>query len=86
MDQVLFGGKRIHGEQKCTIPRQQKCYDYGDKGKSTNSKQTKHIKVQYSLFKDKIDKNELELEYCPTDKIWSDILTKLIQGTKFKEM
>ncbi len=26
---------------------------------------------------------KLTLKYCPTDDMWADVLTKLIQGTKF---
>ena len=56
------------------------------KGKTGNSKCTKHIKIQYFFITDKINQNEAELSYCPTESIWSDALTKPLQGAKFRKM
>ena len=55
-------------------------------GKNANSKGTKHIKIQYFFVTDRIEQKELELEYCPTDILWSCILTKPLQDLKLKQM
>ena len=45
----------------------------------------KHIKVKYFYFKDKIDQNEIIVEHCPTEQMWTDINTKPMQGAIFQE-
>ena len=53
-------------------------------GKFSSSKRTKHIKTHYFLIKDKIEQGDLEVEHCPTDKMWSDGHTKPKQGAPFR--
>ena len=48
----------------------------------SSSSRTKHIKARYYFVKDKID----DKEYCPTEKMWADILTKPLQGAAFRTM
>ena len=55
-------------------------------GKASSSKKTKHIKVRYFLVKDKIEKGEVQVKYCPSEKMWSDVLTKPLHGEKFRKM
>ena len=45
-------------------------------GRVSSSKRTKHIKVKYYLIKDKVDREEITIEHCPTDQMWTDINTK----------
>jgi hypothetical protein len=46
----------------------------------------KHIKAKYFLIKDYYNSGEIDLRYCPTDVMWADILTKPLQGHKFRDM
>ena len=55
-------------------------------GKASSSKQTKHIKVRYFFIKDKIDRKEVSVKYCPTEDMWADVLTNPLQGRKFRTM
>jgi hypothetical protein len=55
-------------------------------GRVSSSKQAKHIKVKYFLIKDDYNSGEIDLRYCPTDVMLADVLTKLMQGPKFKNM
>jgi hypothetical protein len=50
------------------------------------SKRTKHIKAKYFLIKNYYNSGEIDLRYCPTDVMWADILTKPLQGQKFRDM
>ncbi len=52
-------------------------------GRTSSSKQTKHIKVKYFLIKDKMEQKEIIIEHCPPDQMWTDINTKPKQGTVF---
>ena len=45
-------------------------------GSLSSSKHTKHIKAQYYFIKDNIEWGEVDIQYCPTKKIWSDFLNK----------
>jgi hypothetical protein len=45
-------------------------------GRASSSKRTKHIKVKYFLIKDKVDREEITIEHCPTERMWMDINTQ----------
>ncbi len=51
-----------------------------------SSKCTKHIKAKYFFIKHYHHSGKLNLQYCPTDDMWADILTKPPQGSKFSKM
>jgi hypothetical protein len=53
-------------------------------GRISSLKRAKHIKAKYFLIKDYYDSGVLR--YCPTDVMWADILTKPLQGQKFRDM
>jgi hypothetical protein len=52
-------------------------------GKST-SQNTRHINIRYYFIKDRIQNGDIKLNYLPTDKMLSDILTKPLQGELFR--
>ena len=51
----------------------------------SSSKRTKHIKARYFFIKDKIEEGKVEIRYCPTKKMWSDVLNKHKQGAPFRK-
>ena len=53
--------------------------------RKSSSKRTKYIKARYFFIKDKVDKNKVEIQYCPTEIMWADILNKPKQGKSFRE-
>jgi hypothetical protein len=55
-------------------------------GRISSSKRTKHIKAKYFLVKDYYESEEIDFRYCPTDIMWADVLTKPLQGQKFRDM
>ena len=54
-------------------------------GTFSSSKRTKHIKTRYFFIKDKIEEGKVEIRYCPTEKMWSDVLNKPKQGGPFRK-
>ena len=52
-------------------------------GKASSGKRTKHINIRYFFITDRINKRELNVEYCPTDEMVADFFTKPLQGQKF---
>jgi hypothetical protein len=54
-------------------------------GKASSSKRTKHINIRYYFVTDRIQKNELTVEWCPTGDMIADFMTKPTQGALFKK-
>ena len=55
-------------------------------GRISSSKHTKHIKAKYFLIKDYYDAGEFDLRYCPTGRMWADVLTIPLHGQMFRDM
>jgi hypothetical protein len=49
-------------------------------GYVSSSKRTKHIKAKYFFVRHYNNTGEIDLQYCPTEKMWADVLTKPLQG------
>jgi hypothetical protein len=54
-------------------------------GKSSSSKRTKHINVRYFFITDRISKGEVRVEWCPTNDMIADFMSKPLQGALFKK-
>ena len=52
-------------------------------GKSSSSKRTRAINIQYFMVTDLVKRGELDIAHCPTDEMIGDYFTKILQGTKF---
>lgn len=50
------------------------------------SNRTKHIDTKFHFVKDYIDKNLVRCEYCPTEKMIADLLTKPLPVGKHIEL
>ena len=44
---------------------------------------SRHIAIRYFFVKDRIESKEVDVQYCPTEMLTADILTKPLVGTKF---
>jgi hypothetical protein len=55
-------------------------------GQASSGKRTRHIDIRYFFIKDRISNNKLRIEYCPTDMMISDLLTKPLQGSQFRKL
>lgn len=47
-----------------------------------NSDRTKHIHVRYFFVRERVQRNEITLEYMPTDRMLADCLTKSLEAPK----
>ena len=56
-----------------------------ERGK-THNPVSKHINVRYFFIKDRIDSGEIKLVYVPTEDLLADILTKPLQGLRFRQL
>ena len=54
-------------------------------GKSSSSKRTNHINIRLFFIADRISKKELNVEWCPTNEMIGDFVTKPTHGSIFKK-
>ena len=54
-------------------------------GRASSSSRTKHIDIRYSFIQDRIKKGEIGMEYCHTNKVVDNFMTKPLQGKKLFE-
>jgi hypothetical protein len=52
-------------------------------GRGSSSKRTRHIDIRYFFIKDRVDKQEVTIAYCATEKMLADYFTKPLQGRLF---
>ena len=52
-------------------------------GKSSSGKRTRHFDIRYFYVTDLIGRNEVIVEYCPTEDMIADYMTKPLVGAKF---
>ena len=52
-------------------------------GRMSSTKCTKHIEVCYFYIKDRVNQQDICIEYCPTADMTSDFFTKPTQGSLF---
>jgi hypothetical protein len=52
-------------------------------GRASSGKRTRHINIRYFLVADRVKSGEVSIEYCPTEVMLADYLTKPLQGAKF---
>ena len=61
------------------------CMLLHNNGKASSSKRTRHLNIRYYFLADRIANGELTVEFCPTDDMIADYLTKPLQGEKFRK-
>ena len=51
-------------------------------GKRSSSQRTRAINIRYFFITDQVEKGNLTIKYCPTNKMVADYFTKPLQGKK----
>ena len=49
----------------------------------SSSQRTRHINICYFFIRDRVENNDMEIVYCPTEEMLGDFFTKPLQGKKF---
>jgi hypothetical protein len=52
-------------------------------GKRSSGKRTRHLNIRYFFLTDQVAKGNVSIQYCPTDEMIGDFMTKPLQGAKF---
>ena len=56
------------------------------KGRNLCTGNSHHTNIRYFFVKDRVDKRELQVEYCPTLLIIAEYFTKPLMGSSFREL
>lgn len=54
-------------------------------GRASASKRTRHFSITYFFVTNLIEQEEVKIEYCPTDQMGADYLTKPLAGSIFNK-
>lgn len=54
-------------------------------GKRSSGQKTKHMDNRYFWIKDRLESENIEVVYCPTEKMIADFFTKPLQGNLFRK-
>ena len=54
-------------------------------GRNSCTGNSRHIDIRYFFVKDRVDKGELNIKYCPTHMMLADYFTKPLQGSLFRK-
>ena len=55
-------------------------------GRNSCTGNSRHVNIRYFLIKDRSDKREVLIHYCPTQLMIADYFTKPLQGQLFKSL
>ena len=55
-------------------------------GRLSSSKRTRHIGIRFHFIEDRVDKDEIEVIFCPTERMFADFVTKPLLGYAFIRM
>jgi hypothetical protein len=53
-------------------------------GRNSCTSNSRHIDIRYFFVKDRVDKGEFEIQYCPTYMMLANFFTKSLQGKAFR--
>ena len=53
-------------------------------GRNSCTGNSRHVDIRYFFVKDRVDRKEIEISYCPTESMLADFFTKPLQGTLFR--
>ena len=82
--QKLFKELGLKDIETCLLEDNQGCLALAKN--PINHARSKHIDVQYHFIREKVEQKEFNLEYCPTDKMLADVLTKPVAKQQFQKL
>ena len=56
-----------------------------ENGRASAGKRTRHFNIKQFYVTDLIQRKEIEIQYCPTEHMVADYMTKPLTGAKFTE-
>jgi hypothetical protein len=87
---INFLGAQGYDLQKCVLYQDnQSAIKMEKNGRNSCTGNSRHISIRYFFVKDRVDKGEFTIEYCPTEWMLADFFTKALQGAlyhRFREI
>ena len=56
-----------------------------ENGRKSAGKRSRALNIRYFFITDQVEKGNVQIEYCPTDDMIGDFMTKPLQGEKFRK-
>jgi hypothetical protein len=75
---------RIHREINIIYQDNTSSMKLQENGKASSGKQMRHFDIKYLYVTDLVGRKEVNIEYCSTDEMLADYMTKPLVGNKFK--
>ena len=84
MDKTILELQGYHVEKNIIYQDNKSAILLEENGKKTSGKHTQALNIRYFFMADQIQKKNAMIEYCLTDSMIGDYMTKPLQGTKFR--
>ncbi len=82
-----FLGAQGYKLEKCVLYQDNESAIKMEKnGRNLCTGNLRHISIRYFFVKDRVDKGEFTIEYCPTECMLADFFTKPLQGALFTKL
>ena len=83
MDEAFFEAQGFNVKMTIIYRDNTSSMKLEENGKASSGKRTRHLNIKYFYITDLIKRGEVKIEYCPTDAIVADFMTKPLTGAKF---
>lgn len=83
---MFMGEQGFHFERNVLYQDNQSAMKIEINGKRSSSSKTKHMDNRYFWIKDRLETENIQVVYCPTEKMIGDFFTKPLQGNLFKRL
>jgi hypothetical protein len=81
---LFFGAQGYKIRQNILFQDNESAIKMEKNGRNSCTGNSRHIDIKYFWVKDRVDKKEVEVKYCPTKLMLADYFTKALQGSLFR--
>ena len=83
-NKIFLGEKVYNVEQTILYQGNKSTFLLQENRKKSSSKSGRHLNVRYFFLADQFEKGKLTINYCPTETMTVNFITKTLQGGKFR--
>ena len=80
MDITFPKSSRLQNKKQCPLSRYSELYAYGNERKKLMYGEFQTPRHKVFFVKDRVDKKDICIQYCPTEQMLADFFTKPLQG------
>ena len=81
---LFFGAQGYEIKQNILFQDNESAIKMEINGRNSCTGNSRHIEIKHFWVKDRVDKKEIEVRYCPTRMMLADYFTKALQGSLFR--